>query len=343
MHLFVCGYPGSLGGANTELWHTVKLWRRFGVDVTLIPTWKADAVWRGRLEAIGCRTCESNPDNLQNVRGLAGSAVVSMCNTRFLAAAERFRELGCKIVWLGCMNWLLPAERCHCREYGALDRYVFQSRYQHDQLRGQLVKYGYTDRQGRIIRGAFDVEEFPFRPLSHAPGQTFVLGHLSRARPDKFSPTMWEVFGRVPSPIAARVMGWNASVQARVGRPPRWAECLPAAAETTQAFLARLHCLVQIGGGVVENWPRVGLEAMSTGVPLVAENQGGWTEMIQHGQTGFLCNNEDEMVEHMTRLARDPRHRESVIEQARCAVETQLANPETWWEQWKELLEGILG
>lgn len=337
-HLFVCGYPDDIGGANTELWHTVKLWRRFGVDVTLIPTWKADPIWHDRLEAIGCRTCESNPDNLQNVRGLADSVVVSMCNTRFLVAAERFRELGCKIVWLGCMNWLLPAERRHCREYGAFDRYVFQTRYQHDQLREQLAKYGYTDRQGRIIRGAFDVEEFPFRPLSHTPDRTFVLGHLSRPEPDKFSPTMWKIFGRARRPIAARVMGWNASVQARVGRPPRWAECLPVAAETPQAFLARLHCLVQISGGAIENWPRVGLEAMSAGVPLVVENQGGWAEMIQHGITGFLCNGEDEIVEQIERLAREPRYRKTITEQARCSVETELANPESWWCEWKELL-----
>lgn len=32
-------YPGDLGGACTEAWHTVKLWRRFDADVHLIPTW----------------------------------------------------------------------------------------------------------------------------------------------------------------------------------------------------------------------------------------------------------------------------------------------------------------
>ena len=338
MHLFVCGYPSDVGGANTELWHTVKLWRRFGVDVTLIPTWKADTAWRRRLEAIGCRTCESNPDDLQNVRGLAGSLVVSMCNTRLLAAAERFRELGCRIVWLGCMNWLFPEERRHYRTHGVFDRYVFQSRYQHDQLRGQLAKYGYCDAQGRIIRGAFDVAEFPFRPLAHAPGETFVLGRLSRPAPDKFSPRTWAIYGRTPPPMAARVMGWDAAVQARVGPPPRWAECLPAGAETAQTFYARLHCLVYASGGAVENWPRVGLEAMSAGVPLVVENQGGWAEMIRHGQTGFLCNGEDEMADHVARLARDPRYRRAIVEQARHAVETELADPESWWRQWKELL-----
>ena len=36
--VFLIGYPGEMGGANTEAWHTVKLWRRYGVEVHLIPT-----------------------------------------------------------------------------------------------------------------------------------------------------------------------------------------------------------------------------------------------------------------------------------------------------------------
>jgi hypothetical protein len=341
MHIFVCGYPGELGGANTELWHSLKLWRRFGLGVTLIPTWKADPAWRDRLEAIGCRTAESNPDNLRNVPGLAGGVVLSMCNTRFLAAADRFREIGCRIVWLGCMNWLFPAERLHYRRWGAFDRHVFQSRYQHDQLRGQLAAFGYEDSRGQIIRGAFDVDEFPFRPLPHAPGETFVLGRLSRAEADKFSPRTWAIYGRVPPPMAARVMGWDASVQARLGAPPRWAECLSAGAETPQTFLARLHCLAQAGGQAVENWPRVGLEAMAAGVPLVVDRRGGWVEMIRHRQTGYLCESDDEMADCIGRLAGDTAGRRRIAEQARHAVETELADPETFWRGWRELLEGL--
>jgi len=341
MHLFVCGYPGDVGGANTELWHTVKLWRRFGADVTLIPTWKADPAWRRRLDSIGCRTCESNPDDLLNVRGLGGSVVVSMCNTRFLAVAERFCELGCKIVWLGCMNWLFAEERLHYRRHGVFDRHIFQSRYQYEQLRPQLAKHGYDDARGRIVRGAFDVAEFPFRPLGHTPGETFVIGRLSRPAPEKFSPRTWVLYGRTSPPLAARVMGWDAAVQARVGAPPRWAECLPAGAETAQTFLARLHGLVQTSGGAVENWPRVGLEAMAAGVPLVVENQGGWREMIRHAETGFLCNDDDEMACCIARLVQDSAYRQTVIEQARHAVETELADPETFWRQWKDLLDGL--
>jgi hypothetical protein len=107
--IFVAGYPSDIGGANTELWHTVKLWRRFGLDVTLLPTWEAPLEWKHRLDAIGCRTVALSPPGtggafLDGVPGLAGSIVVSMCNTRFLAVAEQFRARGCRIVWLGCMN-----------------------------------------------------------------------------------------------------------------------------------------------------------------------------------------------------------------------------------------------
>jgi hypothetical protein len=38
MRVFVCGYPSSLGGADTELWHVLKLWKAHGIDATLIPT-----------------------------------------------------------------------------------------------------------------------------------------------------------------------------------------------------------------------------------------------------------------------------------------------------------------
>jgi hypothetical protein len=338
---FVCGYPGGVGGANTELWHTVKLWRRHGLPVTLIPTAAPPATWRDRLETIGCRTCHVAADDLPGVPGLAGGVVVSISDTRFLAEARRFRRLGCKIVWLGCMNWLFPQERLHYRRYGVFDRYVFQSDYQRAELGPQLARHGYDESRGRIIHGALDVAEFPFRPRDHLAAETFVIGRLSRASPDKFSPNTWRIYGRVPGPIAARVMGWDASIEARVGRPPPWAECLPPGAETPQAFFSQVHCLAQAGGEAVENWPRVGLEAMAAGVPLVVERRGGWQEMIRHGQTGYLAGSDEEMTGCIARLAADRVQRRRIVEQARAAVENELADPNVLWRQWSELLEEL--
>ena len=339
--IFVCGYPSDVGGANTELWHTAKLWRRMGRGVTLIPTWKADRRWREKLDGIGCHTRETTPDDLHDVPGLAGGTVVSMCNTEFLAVADRFRRLGCKIVWVGCMNWLFPKERLHYRRHGVFDRYVFQSRHQRDQLVPQLRRFGYEDGQGHVIRGAFDCEEFPFRPAPHGRGEVFTIGRISRAAADKYSPRTWDIYAKVPHPIRARVLGWAAEVRARLGPPPRWATCLPAGNQSPREFLATLQAMVHASGQAVENWPRVGLEAMAAGVPVVADNRGGWPEMIRHGRTGYLCDTDDQFAYYTARLAYDEPHRLQMVRRARTVLETELAEPETIAAGWRKLLGGL--
>jgi len=341
--LFVAGYPGELGGANSECWHTVKLWRRFGLEVTLIPTWDAPPDdWRKRLDEIGTRTVLASPESLASVPGLAGAVVVSFCNARFLAAADRFRRLGCRIVWLGCMNWMFPAERLHYRRHGTLDAYVFQSRYQRDQLEPQLRKFGYRGQQGHTIRGAFSREDFPLRPLPHRHGQTLVIGRLSRPAADKYHPDTWSIYGRILHPLRARVMGWDTHIEARLGPPPRWAEVLAPGALPVREFLGSLHALVPIAGGAVENWPRVGLEAMSVGVPVVAERQGGWPEMIRHGATGWLADSPDQIAYYASRLAYDEPLRQETAYQARRALEEELADPETIWAGWCRLFEQVM-
>ena len=89
-HLFIIGYPSAVGGANTELWHTVKLWRRFGLDITLLPTWQADRRGRPGSMPIGCRTIPSPvPASWKTCRGWPAASSSPFCNTKFLAVAER--------------------------------------------------------------------------------------------------------------------------------------------------------------------------------------------------------------------------------------------------------------
>lgn len=340
-HVFVVGYPGDVGGANTECWHTVRLWRQFGLQVTFIPTWKPVDKWHARLDRIGCRTVQSNPDNLQNVPGLRGSVVVSFCNSNFLRHADRFRDLGCRIVWLGCMTWLFAEERRHYRRRGPFDCYVFQSEYQQSELGPQLAKFGVKPEQCRRIRGAFSWDEFPFRPLTHEPGTPFVVGRISRAAADKYSNKTWLIYQRIPHPIKARLMGWSGQIEKKLGRPPEWAQCLPAEAETPQQFLGKLHCMVPINGGAGENWPRCGLEAMASGVPLVVENRWGWKEMIRHGQTGYLANTDDEQAFYAARLAYEEDHRLEMACRAREMLQQQLANPQAIWAAWRELFDQL--
>ena len=87
--------------------------------------------------------------------------------------------------------------------------------------------------------------------------------------------------------------------------------------------------------GQKENRPRMGLEAMTAGVPVVAENQGGCAGMIRHGQTGLLANSPNEIAEHLQRLSGDEPYRLALAQNAREAVERgELCDPQRLWEQW---------
>ncbi len=338
LSLFVLGAPSFYGGADTELWHTLLLWRRSGVRVTLIPTWQIDPIWRQKCEAIGCRVENvRGPTQLAKVAGLAGSTVVSFCNGKFLESAGRIRELSCPTIWVGCMLWMFDGERRHYDRHGVFDHYVFQSRYQQAALEPELEGYGYSSSQGAVIRGAFLVDEFSFQPRSHAPGEPFVVGRISRADPAKYTADTWSVYRDIDHPVAARVMAWDRRIARKLGPCPDWAECLAANAEPSTEFLGQLHCMIQ-RGDCRENWPRSGLEAMAAGVPIVAQSHSGWREMIRDGETGFLVDGPEATSERATQLARNESLRLEIAQNARNALETDLACPTRIWEAWRELL-----
>lgn len=54
-----------------------------------------------------------------------------------------------------------------------------------------------------------------------------------------------------------------------------------------------------------EAFSRVGLEAMSTGLPLIGKNSGGNPEIIEHGTTGFLYDSFEELVTRMKDFVQD--------------------------------------
>jgi hypothetical protein len=300
MHIVVAGYPSSIGGANTELWHTLKLWRSGGIDVTCLALKdRPSPEWISRVGGIGCKTVIDKLDNVGMIRGLPDSIVVAFCNYWFITNLRRFDLLRCKIVWVPCMNWPFPDEQLWHKVCGMMDAYVYQSTYQAAQMMPLVQNWCKRGNQPYLpdrchqIRGAFDVEEFPFGPKPVVEGEPFVIGRLSRSvgKPanhpalEKYPIDIWSQYAairaRIPH-LKARVMGWNAGIEDKCGPPPEWAEVLPDCAETVQEFLASLHCLVPGIGCCTENWPRVGLEAMAAGVPLVVEAKGGWPEMTAY-------------------------------------------------------------
>lgn len=46
----------------------------------------------------------------------------------------------------------------------------------------------------------------------------------------------------------------------------------------------------------------VAVEAMACGTPVIALNDGAISEVVKHGVTGFICNNEQEMIEAISKI-----------------------------------------
>jgi glycosyltransferase involved in cell wall biosynthesis len=76
-----------------------------------------------------------------------------------------------------------------------------------------------------------------------------------------------------------------------------------------------------------EGTPNVLLEAMASGLPVVADNVGGVPELVRHGQDGFLVepNDDEGLGAALTRLIRDSQLRFAMGRNARAHVEANYS------------------
>jgi hypothetical protein len=343
MNIFVVGYPSHLGGADTELWHTCQLWREWGHGVQFIPTWWPNDEWHAKLSDAGFVTHQTTAQQLDSVPELAGSTVVSFCNGEFLKVAPLLRQMGCRLVWVNCMTWAFDDELAFIRDHGPFDKHIYQSRFQRTQLEPKYLSFGYDpEKHGVDVRGAFCTQEWEFAPSHRSRGAPFRVGRLARNDPDKWSSNTWAIYGRIQYPdVRAWVMGIDQKVYEKIGPAPYWATCLPPNELPVVDFYRKLDCLMPINGGAGENWPRVGLEAMAAGVPVVAQNQWGWREMIVHGETGFLCDNDCELAHWAAVMAYDEALRQRIVRNARERLVEQLANPVAIGSAWDDVFGSL--
>jgi len=329
-HIFVMGFPGEVGGAGTHLWNNLRLWRGGGLGVTLVPTWGVKKEWMGRLDRLGVRVVETTEDGLEKVEGLGNSVVLSMCNRKFIKVVPRLQTLRCPLVWLPLMTFLSPAELETFAHNPVPEKVIYQSEFQRENLQ---TTYG----GGTLIRGYLDLAEWPFRPTPHTPTEPFVVGRLARSDLDKWSRHTWSIYDRILFPWKiALLMGVRENVAKVLGPKPDWGHYLPPNAVSTKEFLPTLNLMLPVNGGARENWPRVGLEAMASGVPIVAEKVGGWCEMIHHRVTGFLGETPDELSYHASVLANEEDLRLQVLHAARKSVE-DLMDEQRMWDRWNEV------
>lgn len=342
--LYIAGYPSPIGGAGTECVDTIKMFQRHGIEVHLIPTWEhPPTARRAMYDPLGCPTHVVAPPHVGTIPGLAGSPVVSFCNPRFASHIRRFRALDCPTIWLNCMTYLQGPERVAWKEQGVPDLWIYQSNYQRTKLENDARQYGLTADQGHLIRGAFDVSAWEFAPRPHGPGEPFYMGKIARQAPSKWSPYLWSIYSAVPHAKAVIMGLLPDEVRMNLGEMPVHLQGRSYAPEQipTSAYYPQLHAMAGMNAGDHENWPRVGLEAMATGVPIIAEKRWGWVEMIRDGETGLLGKTADDLAEHAKHLAADEEYRQYIIREAHRALTDELANEPIIWNGWQRVFQAI--
>ncbi len=168
-----------------------------------------------------------------------------------------------------------------------------------------------------------------FRPAAQTrPKDTaapFVIGRHSRDVPEKFhadDPTFFRRLCR--SGMRVHLLGGSCLAPALAAE--EGITIWPVGGRPAHEFLQELDCFFyRTAVTWLEPFGRVVLEAMACGLPVVCENRGGYTEVIDNGRDGFLFNSEAEAYQILMTLRQDPTLRQQVGLAARQKVEALFA------------------
>jgi len=179
---------------------------------------------------------------------------------------------------------------------------------------------------GPVLESPIDVRRF--RPVTVArPRRPFTVGRLSRdirSKHHEDDPRLWRALAEAG--CAVRILG-GTCLAAELGNVPG-IELLPAGAEDPAMFLRTLDCFVyRTSERWFEAYGRVVMEAMATGLPIVASRRGGYADQLRHGVDALLFDATDEAIRLVVGLREDALGARRVGANARAAA---VALNRTW-------------
>jgi glycosyltransferase involved in cell wall biosynthesis len=155
---------------------------------------------------------------------------------------------------------------------------------------------------GRVVHSPIDIEPFVQAAAARKPRSApLTVGRVSRDTPDKHHPQDPMLYRMLAARgWRVRILGGTCLAAELRGVPG--VELLPAGAEDTVDFYQSLDIFFYRTGATVEAYGRVIVEAMASGLPVVAADQGGYVEVMLPGETGLLVNSQEEAWDALMKL-----------------------------------------
>lgn len=339
--IWVAGYPSFVGGADSELDHNIDLWLMNGVEVHLVPMPACSPEMKILCDQRGCITHDYHPAIFRD------KIVVSFCNGHFLDTMQEIYENGkpAAVLWFNCMTWTFEKELVAVNN-GWITLHGFVSKFQRSILKPALEKIA-PIQEFEGYRPYFNPDNisqnFEFR--YNKPDKWFALGRVSRDDYTKFSDDMWNIYYKVCSPLRKKIfiLGFGANARKRCGNSPAsldvqvWDPGVVAVKEVYKL----LHCMIHKTGGSKESYCRVVPEAFVSGVPVIVEDDFAFPDLIQNGETGYLCKSSDEMSFRASELAFDEEKRKKIIHSAYDVLVNEIASKDACWNAWDKVLSSF--
>jgi len=331
MKLGIVGFPGLYAGACTELDHQMTLWHKMGIDIHIVPD--GDVKNEPLLNKTLFRATIHKPGNYACFKGMP---VIAFCNSVFLRDLEKIKKYASKTMFVNCMTWLFEKEK-NAHKDGLIDLFLYQADHTQKKVGPNLEKIN-KKYNWKTFKPWFDFSRFPFH--KDRPVDKFRFGRISREDGDKYaSESLW-IYDTMVAPVlkSGIILGFNKKSKDKIGDPPDWIRTYPGNGITQQEFYAHCSCIIQ-KADTYENWPRVAFEAMASGSVLIVDNRGGWAEIIDHGKTGWLCDDARAFAYYSSRMAYETKERETIAQNAYDWLQTYMSEKECI-KSWEDVFDG---
>jgi len=340
--LRVCLVAGTLGqgGAERQLFYIASALKSAGAEV-LVLSLTSGEVWEPRLQAIGIPVKFVGASASRLGRLLTISKTVKQFRPAVVQsqhfytngyAAIAGRLCGARVV--GAVRNDFSSEMRDCgRQLGKICLHLpYRLAVNSQAAMRNLVSLGCRREKLFHLPNVIDLTQF-CPPASRNGDATTILG-IGRLAPQK----RFDRFVRI---LAVLRQSCTASFKALIaGDGPLRSELEKLARDSglypgpvefcgnvtgVQSLYKDGHVLLLTSDH--EGTPNVVMEAMASGMPVVATAVGDVPDLVQHGVTGYVVETSDEQaaVRHLEDLLRDPCLRESMGSRARAFIQSHHA------------------